>query len=113
MLVCPSAILVGLFYGGDMGKYDKIKVGEKLPGTYCPVCQEIGLRKMVFNRVEWAICPMDSAGNPTVKKLKDAHTGWKLQADDAEPVEAAVLTPFVVPTPEPEENNEEEGVDDA
>ena len=62
-----------------MGKYDTIKEGEKLPGTYCPVCGEIGLRKMIFEKIEWAICPMDSEMNATVTKVKDAHTGYQLE----------------------------------
>lgn len=76
MLVGPPA-MVGLFYGGDMGKYDKIDVGEKLPGTYCPVCGEDGLRKMIFDNTEWAVCPIIE-GESAVKKLKDAHTGYMI-----------------------------------
>ena len=60
-----------------MGKFDKIKVGEKLPGTYCPVCGEVGLRKVKDGGDEWAMCPMNSEMEATVK-LKDAHTGYKL-----------------------------------
>lgn len=105
MLAGPPA-MVGLFYGGDMGKYDKIDVGEKLPGTYCPICGEIGLRKMVFDNVVWAVCPM-IAGEPIVKKLKDAHTGYIISAK----------TSKTKPKPKPETaiNLDEltEGVEDA
>jgi hypothetical protein len=97
---------VGLFIGGKMGKFDKVKAGEKLPGTYCPVCGEVGLRKMTFGGVAWAVCPMDSGMNATVKKLKDAHTGYKLVDDVPEPA------PEPTPEPEPEEL-EEEGDNDA
>ncbi len=61
-----------------MGKFDKVKAGEKLPGTYCPVCGEVGLRKMTFNGVAWAMCPMDSEMNATINKLEDTHTGYRL-----------------------------------
>ena len=62
-----------------MGKYDDVNVGEKLPGTYCPVCGEMGLRKMIFDNVVWAVCPMID-GKPAVKELKDAHTAYKISA---------------------------------
>ena len=92
-----------------MGKFDNIKVGEKLPGTYCPVCGEVGLRKMKFGSVVWAMCPMDSEMNATVTKLKDTHTGYRLDGE-------TIPTVDVVRTPEPEieiEIEDEEGVDDA
>ena len=86
----------------------EIRVGEKIPGTYCPLCGEIGLRKMQFDGVTWAVCPMVD-GEPVVKKLKDAHTAYiidtkKTTGESKEP------TPVVETEEAPEENNSEEGV---
>ena len=106
MLVGPPA-MVGLFYGGDMGKYDKIDVGEKLPGTYCSICGEMGLRKMIFDNVIWAVCPMID-GEPAVKKLKDAHTGYVISARATSTKSAAKPAPKVELAKE-----KEEGVEDA
>ncbi|KKL61868.1 hypothetical protein LCGC14_2191030 [marine sediment metagenome] len=53
----------------------EIKAGEKIPGTYCPLCGEIGLRRMNFKGIAWAVCPMNE-GAPVVSKLKDAHTAY-------------------------------------
>ena len=88
-----------------MGKFDKIKEGEKLPGTYCPVCGEVGLRKVKESGAEWAMCPMNSEMKATVK-LKDAHTGYKLERTSA-PEKPALLKK------DPETKEENEGVDDA
>ena len=55
----------------------KVEVGEKIPGTYCPLCGEMGLRLMVFSKVTWAVCPMID-GEPVVRKLGDAHTAFKI-----------------------------------
>ena len=89
-----------------MGKFDKIKVGEKLPGTYCPVCGEVGLRKVKESGEEWAMCPMNSEMEATAK-LKDAHTGYKL---DPAAVAKAPAPKAVAPKKIEKDN---EGVDDA
>lgn len=89
-----------------MGKFDRIKTGEKLPGTYCPVCGEVGLRKMKFSGVEWAMCPMDSEMNATVTKLADTHTGYRLDPKDAPAEEVVVETPKL-------KIKDTKGVDDA
>ena len=60
------------------------KEGEKIPGTYCPLCGEMGLRMMIFDGVAWAVCPMID-GKPLVKELKDAHTGYVLGGQQAKP----------------------------
>ncbi len=52
-----------------MADYSKVKTGEKLPGSYCPLCGG-GLTKRTFNNAVWAVCPADS------KTLKDAHTAY-------------------------------------
>ena len=57
--------------------FDNIEDGGKLPGTYCPLCGEMGLRKMIFDGAVWAVCPMES-GEAVVTKLKDAHTAYVL-----------------------------------
>ena len=60
------------------------KLGDKIPGTYCPLCGEIGLRELVVNGVTWAVCPMID-GEPQVKKLKDAHTAYVTSTAKAKP----------------------------
>ena len=83
-----------------------VKIGEKLPGTYCPLCGEMGLRKMVFSGVTWAVCPMVD-GEPIVKKLQDAHTAYKLDVTVApEPGEPA-RRPATVSTADDEEIDNE------
>ena len=52
-----------------MVDHSKIKMGDKLPGTYCPLCGS-GLTKREFDGAIWAVCPADS------KTLKDAHTAY-------------------------------------
>ena len=91
-----------------MGKFDKINVGEKLPGTYCPVCGEVGLRKVKDGGDEWAMCPMDAEMNATVE-LKDAHTGFKLDPREKPTVPAAPKAALA----KPETEKENKGVDDA
>ena len=90
-----------------MGKYDKIKIGEKLPGTYCPLCGEMGLRKMIFDNVVWAICPMID-GKPVVKKLKDAHTGYVISTSTV-PAKPAVKAVLKVELDEEKEEGVENG----
>ena len=61
----------------------EINVGDKIPGTYCPLCGEMGLRKMIFKGTTWAVCPMLN-GEPVVKKLKDAHTAYVISTKEVE-----------------------------
>ena len=55
----------------------EIRLDEKLPGTYCPLCGEIGLRRAIVKGIHWAVCPMQD-GEPTVKKVAKAHTAYML-----------------------------------
>ena len=57
-----------------MVSHEEYEIGDKLPGTYCPLCAEV-LRKMVFDGSVWAVCPMVD-GEPVVTKLEQAHTGY-------------------------------------
>ncbi|MHA2062941.1 MAG: hypothetical protein ACXABY_01025 [Candidatus Thorarchaeota archaeon] len=59
-----------------------IKVGEKVPGTYCPLCAEIGLIKVMHEGAVWYICPMKD-GEAVVDNPKDAHTGYVVSTKKA------------------------------
>lgn len=76
--------------------HEESEIGEKLPGTYCPLCGEVGLRKMVFDGAVWAVCPMVD-GKPVVTKLEQAHTGYVLASADA-PAKAPVTPAVEAPT---------------
>ena len=64
-----------------MVDYSKTKMGEKLLGSYCPLCGS-GLTKREFDGAVWAVCPADS------KTLKDAHTAYVISTK-ATPVKSA------------------------
>jgi len=51
-----------------MFKEDRMR--EKIPGTYCPLCGDIGLFKARIGNEVWAYC-----GNGA-KGPKDAHTAY-------------------------------------
>jgi hypothetical protein len=93
---------VGLLLGGDM---PEINLNEKIPGTYCPLCGERGLRKLVASGVTWAVCPMID-GKPEVKKLEQAHTAYVLDTGKSK----AKPKPIIEQEPELDEENNEEGV---
>jgi hypothetical protein len=58
-----------------MVPHENVAIGDKLPGHNCQLCGEIGLRKMVFGKKIWAVCPMVD-GEPVVTKLAQAHTAY-------------------------------------
>jgi len=84
-----------------------VKVGEKIPGTYCPLCVEIGLRKMVFSNVTWAVCPFNTDGEPSVTRLKDAHTAYTLETRAIPTAPTAVPAKALITDDETNDNNEE------
>jgi len=79
----------------------KIKDGEKIPGTYCPLCGEIGLRKLTKGKTVWAWCPMNATG------LDDCHTGYEIDSKPA-PVPAPKPKPVLKETPHSGDIDEEE-----
>ncbi|MHA2135273.1 MAG: hypothetical protein ACW99J_15540 [Candidatus Thorarchaeota archaeon] len=90
----------------------EINVGDKIPGTYCPLCGEIGLQLMKFNRTTWAVCPMVD-GEPVVKKLKDAHTAYVIDTGKYETEPEEIVEEDLGSLPEAEielEDDNEEGV---
>jgi len=54
---------------------ERLDDGEEIPGTYCPLCGNIGLLKATVGDDIWAFCPFD-AGNPDITDPKKAHTGY-------------------------------------
>jgi hypothetical protein len=46
---------------------------EKIDGTYCPLCGEIGLARGKHKGAEWAYCPKNATGPA------DAHTAYILR----------------------------------
>jgi hypothetical protein len=85
-------------------------IGEKIPGTYCPLCGEIGLVAMEHGGAIWAICPMID-GEPKVKAVKDAHTGYIVQTKapaKATKAEAEKSSKNQKPSPEGDSTTDEE-----
>lgn len=50
---------------------------ERIDGTYCPLCGEVGLAKAKYQNAEWAYCPVNSTGP------KDAHTAYVIRTLEA------------------------------
>ena len=52
----------------------------KMPGTYCPLCGNMGLIAVKVRGKVWVYCPMGATG------IKDAHTAYEYKGSSV-PVE--------------------------
>ena len=91
----------------------EIKLGEKVPGSYCPLCGEIGLRELLVNGVTWAICPMVD-GEAVCTDVKKSHTAYDIITGKSAGKSARKTAPVHTPKADiqevPEETENEEGV---
>jgi len=89
----------------------------KIPGTYCPLCGDIGLFAVVWDDEVWAYCAQGATG------LEDAHTAYvypkdRLPAEVLEYLDLAsdeggeVREPTEEPADEEPEETAEELVDE-
>jgi hypothetical protein len=56
-------------------------MAEKVPGTYCPLCGEIGLVRATYRNRTWIYCPWEIPGEKEVSNPADAHTGWQIDEE--------------------------------
>lgn len=57
-------------------------MAEKVSGTYCPLCGEIGLVRGSYRGKDWIYCPWKVPFAEEVSNPTEAHTGWTIDAAD-------------------------------